>query len=196
MRLDSLPLREEKTDIAKTGQEFHYALNGPGAATARYVAGGVESEFELTNVCNPLGDMLSALAQLITHPSQLWEGSNTAAFVWYSEQESYNWTLSVDREGHMSVRVTQTNEFFGDDEVELVRHECATTDFLRCVVVELDSFIKELGLLNYHQLWQTAEFPLTYFLILKRYLSDLGFWDEADAGRSLNLATEIGLLLG
>lgn len=177
-------------------QEFHYTLCEPGAATARYVAGGVETEFELSNVCNPLGDMLSALAQLVTHPSQLWEGSNTAAFVWYSEQESYNWLLSVDRQGRMSVRVTQTSEFFGDDEVELVRHECQATDFIRCVVVELDGFIKEMGLLNYHQLWQTAEFPLTYFLILKRYLSDHGLWGEADAGRSLNLAAEIGLLLG
>ena len=47
-----------------------------------FVFDGVENEFELTNVCNPLGDMLSAMAAMVTNPSQLWEGENTAGFIW------------------------------------------------------------------------------------------------------------------
>lgn len=175
---------------------FHFALGDPGTATATYTVDGIESEFQLTNVCNPLGDMLGAIAQLLTSPSQLWEGSNTAAFIWYAEQESYNWTLTVDNEENLSIRVTQTCDFFGDDPVELVNTRCHVSDFVSCLVSELDSFIKAIGLLNYQQQWQTAEFPLTYFLILKRHLMERGLWTPDETAESLNLSAEMAMLMG
>ncbi len=176
-------------------QTFTYSLGEPGTAVAHYTVDGIESEFELSNVCNPLGDMLCAVASMLTNPSQLWEGSNTAAFTWYSESESYNWTLNVAQDGLMTIRVTQSCEFFGDDEVEIANGECDLTDFVNCLVLGLDSFIKQVGLLNYNQQWQTGEFPLTYFLILKRHLIERGLWnEEAKAGDGV-LDAEVSMLL-
>lgn len=175
-------------------QEFHFALGEPGRAVATYTVDGEVAEFELSNVCNPLGDMLCALAQMLTNPSHLWEGAATAAFVWYAEQESYNWTLAVDKDENLTVRVTQSCEFFGDDEVELVSCRCRVEDFVLCIVRGLDPFIKKMGLLNYFQQWQTAEFPITYLLIIKRHLVERGLWG-AEGDDAVNLASEISLLL-
>ncbi|MBQ2322573.1 MAG: hypothetical protein II375_08495 [Bacteroidales bacterium] len=176
-------------------QEFHFALGEPGTAVATYVVDGIESEFELTNVCNPLGDMLCAIAQLLTNPSQIWEGSNTAAFTWYSEDDSYEWTINVQSDEEMTVRATQTNDFFGDEGVEIINTKCKIDDFVGCIVAELDKFIKSIGLLNYQQQWQTAEFPLTYFLILKRRLIEKGRWTPDVMGDSLNISAETQILM-
>ncbi|MBQ3636004.1 MAG: hypothetical protein II951_10370 [Bacteroidales bacterium] len=173
---------------------FSFELTQPGAALAVFVFDGVENEFELTNVCNPLGDMLSAMAAMVTNPSQLWEGENTAGFIWYCESESYNWTLTAKKGGRLEIRITQSCEFFGDDEVEIVKGECDEDLFISKIVGALDVFIKDSGLLNYQQVWQANEFPLTYFLILKKHLIDNGKWQESGGGTTL--ADESALLLG
>ena len=176
-------------------QEFHFALGDPGTAVATYIANGVESEFYLTNVCNPLGDMLCSIAQLLTNPSQIWEGSNTAAFTWYSEGDTYDWTLNVHSDDMMTIRTLQTSDFFGNEAIEIVNVKCHIDDFVGCVVSELDKFIKSIGLLNYQQQWKTAEFPLTYFLILTRNLIERGHWTPEYAGDSLNISTETQILM-
>ncbi len=178
-----------------TQQQFTLSLGQPGTALALYVVDGIETEFELSNVCNPLSDMLVALTSLITNPVQLWEGTNTAAFTWYSDKESYNWTLTARQDGTLQVHVTQSCEFFGDDEVEVVACECTLTDFVLCVTMELDRFIKSVGLLNYNQQWQTGEFPLTYFLILKKHLIDQGIWTAAQGNDGGTLEDEMKLII-
>lgn len=177
-----------------TQQKFSIDLTEPGQAVALYTADGIETEFELSNVCNPLADMLSAVASLITNPCQLWEGTNTAAFTWYSERESFDWKLTATQSGELKIRVTQSCEFFGDDEVEVVNGECSIAEFVLCITTELDRFIKGIGLLNYNQQWQTGEFPLTYFLILKKYLIEAGLWSSSDHDGS-NLSDEMKLIL-
>ncbi|MGN0029472.1 MAG: hypothetical protein ACI35Q_07100 [Marinilabiliaceae bacterium] len=177
-----------------THQEFSFRLNEPGFATAVYTTDGIETEFELSNVCNPLTDMLVAVASLITNPAQLWDGSNTSAFTWYSEKESYDWTLTALQDGTLRIRVTQSCEFFGDDEVEVVNGECTMDEFVACITRELDRFLKSTGLLNYHQQWQTGEFPTTYFLILKKHLIDSGLWDAPAEGEGNILDDEMGIL--
>ena len=168
-----------------THQKFSFSLCQPGVALATYVTDDIETEFELTNVCNPLADMLVAVASLLTNPAHLWDGSNTAAFTWYSEKESYDWTLTALHDGTLRIRVTQSSQLFGDDEVEVVNGECGIDEFVSCVTHELDGFIKGMGLLNYHQMWQTGEFPLTYFLILKKHLIDNGLWAGSQDGALL-----------
>ena len=111
---------------------FSFELTQPGAALAVFVFEGVENEFELTNVCNPLGDMLSAMAAMVTNPSQLWEGENTAGFIWYCESESYNWTLTAKKGGRLEIRITQSCEFFGDDEVEIVKGRAKAWTRIEC----------------------------------------------------------------
>ena len=174
-------------------QKFSFSLGQPGEATACYVTDGTETEFELSNVCNPVADLLMDMASLVTNPAQLWDGSNTAAFTWYSEKESYDWTLTAMHDGALCIRVTQSCEFFGEDEIEVVNGECDIEEFIACVTREMDRFIKTVGLLNYHQQWQTGEFPLTYFLILKKHLIDQDLWGESEDGATLSDETRLML---
>ncbi len=155
-------------------------LDQPSTARAVYEVDGIENEFILSGVSNPLGDMLSTLTTMLLTPSHLWEEKNMAAFVWYCEEESYNWTLILKDQGILSIRITQSCEFFGDDEVEIVNGDCYLLDFLECIVVELDRFIKKIGLLNYLQQWRENSFPITYLLYLKKYLIENNRWEASN----------------
>ena len=177
------------------GQKFAIGLSDePEHLWVCYTVDGIENEFELPNVCNVLGDMLSSLVTLLTNPSQLWDESNAVGFVWYSESDSYNWTLSLAAGGVLRIRITQTCEFFGEDEVELVNTECPVFDFVGCVVKELDRFIKSVGMLNFLQHWKAYEFPTTYFLFLKKHLMDDGLWHNSTDKKGNVLTDESKLL--
>jgi hypothetical protein len=62
------------------------------------------------------------------------------------------------------------------------------------MVTALDTFIKKIGLLNYAQVWQKDEFPLTYFLILKKYLILWKIW-KASKEESDVLESEFMMVL-
>lgn len=178
-------------------QTFAFGLTDePERAWACYTVNGVENEFELTNVCNALGDMLSSMVTLLANPSQLWDEGNTVGFVWYCDSDSYNWTLTLGAGQVLTVRITQTCEFFGDDEVEIVNAQCNVFEFMRCIIEELDRFIKKCGLLNFLQTWRANEFPLSYFLYLKKHLMDDGLWECKMNGKGSTLDDEMALLLG
>lgn len=174
---------------------FSFKLGEPGTATACLVFDGNESEFELSNVSNPLDDMLSGLAGLLTTPSQLWDEENAAHFVWYCDEESYNWALRLNKDNSLDIKISQSCDFLGE-ELEMVNGTCALPDFVFCIVSELDRFIKQVGLLNYQQQWQAYEFPLTYFLFLKKYLIDNGLWVVEEDNAKNILSDEMRLLLG
>ena len=84
------------------GQKFAIGLSDePEHLWVCYTVDGIENEFELTNVCNVLGDMLNSLVTLLTNPSQLWDESNAVGFVWYSESDSYKsgrWGCAQDKD--------------------------------------------------------------------------------------------------
>lgn len=175
--------------------EFGYDLGEPGHASASLEVGGEVIEFELNNVCNPLGDLLGALETLVSNPTHLWGETNAAAFVWYCDNESYNFQLSLGGHDRLSLRVTQTCEFFGDDEVEVLSSTCLFRELLGAVVRRLDVFIKGVGLLNYHQRWQTDEFPVTSFLFLKKWLLENAPEVYLGEGGGSTLGAEVELLL-
>lgn len=173
---------------------FSFALGVPGTAQAKFSCGGSEIEFQLDNVCNPLGDLLHGMVSLITTPSQLWGEENSCHVVWYSGTDSYNWFLSVDSNQDVSLRITKSLGFFEDDEVEMLLYVCPYVELVQCVVGELDSFVKKVGLLNYAQQWQKDEFPITYFLFLKKHLIDNNRWDQ-EVGKQCDILSDELLLL-
>lgn len=174
---------------------FSFALGVPGTAHAKFVCGGTEVEFQLDNVCNPLGDLLHGMVTLITTPSHLWGEENSCHVVWYSGTDSLNWFLSVDGNQDLLIKITKSLGFFEDDEVELLSFVCPYVVFVQCIVSELDSFVKQTGLLNYAQQWQKNEFPITYFLFLKKHLIDNGHWSPEVCKPCDILSDELLLLL-
>ncbi len=180
---------------SSTKPQFKFELDEPGTASATFSYEGRTIRFMLTNVCNPLGDLLSSIFSILITPSYLWGEEVKASVVWYNDELSLNWNLSCDNAQTIHVRISQTNGFFDDDESVMMDTEIDCCDFIHCIVVELDDMIKQVGLLNYQQLWQKNEFPLTYFLFLKKYLLEKGCWQRSDAERTDVLTDEFMMLL-
>ncbi len=175
---------------------FKFELSEPGAAKASFSYGGEMVEFQLTNVCNPLGDLLGGLVSMLTNPTYLWGETTQSPIVWYNDEESVEWNLEMHSDQTISVKITETNGFFDDDKTLLVDAHIDTCDFIFSIVHELDKMIKQIGLLNYHQQWCSNEFPLTYFLFLKKYLIEKGRWPQPKHKRTEILSDEFQLLLG
>ncbi|MCQ2203998.1 MAG: hypothetical protein MJZ15_06110 [Bacteroidales bacterium] len=180
-----------------TQPTFTYCLREPGQAVASLKVNDDEVDFELTNVSNPLGDLLEGLVTMITTPSQMWGEENVCRVIWYGESSTYNWTISHVDESHCNISIAESVDFFGDDtESELIEFDCSFLDFIHAVIVELDKFIKAMGLLNYSQMWQKDEFPITQFLFLKKTLIDNGKWDDTpSADNHKNVLSDECLML-
>lgn len=174
---------------------FTYKITEPGLAEASFTMGDSFADFSLPNVCNPLGDLLGGLVNMIINPIHLWGKQNSQRIVWYGNDEQFYWDLLMLDEGMISVKVSQVNDFFGDEAIELLSFECHLDEFLLPIIQSLDSLIKQMGLLNYHQQWQKDEFPFTFFLFLKKHLIDNGRWTRRNAQRKEILNNEMLILL-
>lgn len=174
---------------------FNFKLETPGKAAASFACGGEKVNFDLTNISNPLGDLLRGIASLIIEPAHLWGEDNSCHVEWYSDQCCYRWVISTDATQQARISITQTNAIFDDEESrEVMSATCGFYVFCHAIVSELDLFVKQMGLLNYEQKWQRDEFPITYLLFLKKHLIDNNQWR---ATRHLNgtLSDELLLLL-
>ncbi len=175
---------------------FNYTLRQPGTSVATLTVAEVKVEFELTNISNPLGDLLEGLVTMITTPAHIWGEENICHVIWYGESSSYNWTIQRTDNNMCSVLITESVDFFGDDtEAELVSFSCEYMQLLTCIITELDIFIKSTGLLNYSQQWQKDDFPITQFLFLKKTLIDNGLWTTTNNNDSHNILRDEVLML-
>jgi len=177
--------------------KFTYNLHQPGSANATLIADNIEVEFELTNISNPLGDLLEGLVTMITTPSHIWGEDNVCHIVWYGESSSYNWKIQRIDNDNCNVQITESVDFFGDDtETELIEFNCQFIQLIQSIISELDTFIKTIGLLNYSQKWQKDDFPITQFLFLKKTLIENNLWAAPEYIDTTNiLRNEILMLL-
>lgn len=175
--------------------KFTFELKEPGKARISFAYRDELVEFEPTNVSNAIGDLLCELMSFITNPSYLWGEETQAVVPWYDEERGINWVLTMHSEDAFNVRVTSSDGFFEDEQTELMNLDCNFRELLLSIVAELDVQIKRIGLLNYLQLWQKNEFPITYFLFLKKYLIEKGEWKPIQDRQCDVLSDELLLLL-
>jgi hypothetical protein len=164
---------------------FSYDLTETRKAQGSFNYGKKEFPFEVTNVSNPIGDLLKAMVSLVQKPSHLWDEENKTIIEWYSEESIYFLELSSSDGKNISVSLIKSDGAFG---IETSKKQLSFTtpfkQFYLTIILELDQLLKEKGLLNYAQHWEKDEFPLTWFLILKKYLINWKMWtasmEEAD----------------
>ncbi|TLX77615.1 hypothetical protein E9993_02935 [Labilibacter sediminis] len=174
--------------------QFVYQIKKAGVAHGKLVIHDSTVPFEVTNVSNPLYDLLKGLVGLIYEPSHLWDEENICWIDWYCDQKALKWILRTPDGKNINIKILQLEDIFDESTAKVVLEStCKFTEFYQAIIFELDHFIKEIGLLNYEQLWQKDEFPLTYFLILKKHLIEHGRWDASDT-EGTNLFDEINLL--
>lgn len=175
--------------------DFSFVLEKSGQALVQFSADDQFVKIQLTNVSNPLNDLLKGMASLIFEPSHLWGEENLAHIDWYCDDTSYKWIISTEDGASLNIKIQKTGDFFDDaDTVTLLEHTCNFLDFYLAVVRELDFFIKQTGLLNYEQKWQKDEFPITYLLLMKKFLIDKGYWIPNSRNNG-TLSDELILLL-
>ncbi|MGQ1945938.1 hypothetical protein ACT3CD_02395 [Geofilum sp. OHC36d9] len=157
--------------------KFKYDLVGTGKAKGLFVIEDTTLSFNTINVCDPLGDLLQAMVSIIQEPSHLWDEENSAVVEWYCDEFILVLDLSSPDGNTIHLNLTQTAVPFGEEmPLRKISGDFELKDFYLTIISELDRLIKQKGLLNYVQLWQKNEFPLTYFLILKKYLINWKIW--------------------
>ncbi|MGV8827764.1 MAG: hypothetical protein ACWA6U_05525 [Breznakibacter sp.] len=174
---------------------FSFQLEKSGKAMVQFCSDEQSAKFQLTNVSNPLNDLLKGMASLIFEPSHLWGEENYCYIDWYCEETSYKWALSTEDGVMLDVKIMYASDLFDESSsVTMVDCRCNFLDFYLAIVRELDFFIKQTGLLNYEQKWQKDEFPITYLLLMKKYLIDKGHWIPNSRNNG-TLSDELILLL-
>ncbi len=174
--------------------KFAFELADAGMANAVLVCKNITVQFAPTNVCDPVGDLLRALEQLLTNPTYLWGDPAQSSLVWYDDNSSLTWLLTMTNDKTINLNLKKSEGFFQENSETLLDVDCSSYDFINSVVSEFDKMIKHSGLLNYQQHWQNNEFPLTTFLFLKKALIDKKKW-KSSASKDHILNDELNLLL-
>ncbi len=174
--------------------QFKYNIVSQGLAQGELTIRGHKVPFEVTNVSNPLFDLLKGMVSLISEPSHLWDEENICWIDWYHETSGYKLIISTTDGKNLHIKLDYLEDIFNETEANtLINSICNFHHFYQEVIQELDRLIKSMGLLNYEQLWQKDEFPLTYFLILKKHLIENEKWD-ASIPETTNFLDELNLL--
>lgn len=174
---------------------FNFQLEKSGEAMVHFSAEEQMAQFRLSNVSNPLNDLLKGMAALIFNPRHIWGEENSCHIDWYCDEMCYKWYLSTEDGVYINVKIIEAKDIFDEETYEtIVNCSCNILDFYLAVVRELDFFIKQTGLLNYEQSWKKDEFPITYLLLMKKYLIDKGYWIPNSRNNG-TLSDEIILLL-
>ena len=174
--------------------QFTYRIQPPGIASGKLSMLNKHVDFEITNISNPLFDLLKGLVNMIVEPKHLWEEENVCWVDWFSDKSCIKWVLSTMDGKTIGIKVISSPDIFDDSNSEVsLETQCDFMAFCLAIVTELDGLIKEIGLLNYEQIWRKDEFPLTYFLILKKYLIEHGLWKNKKNELG-NLLDELNLL--
>lgn len=167
--------------------QFTYHISSPGLAKGEVIVSDNKVSFEVNNASNPLYDLLKGMVSMIYEPSHLWDEENICWVDWYNHDCCYKWILSTLDGSTLHIRLSYLNDIYDDDTAKvIINSNCTFQSFYQAIVEELDRFIKECGLLNYEQHWQKDEFPLTYFLILKKYVIDQGLWSHKKTNNTTN----------
>jgi hypothetical protein len=179
----------------KTPVIFKYSLPKPGIASGNIEVNGQSVEFEVANTGNPLADLLRGMVSLIFEPSHIWDEENIQWIDWYGISKSFKWIFSTDDGESINIKVIEHTDLFDNSTaVTKISEKCNLADFYLAITQELDIFIRKTGLLNYEQKWQNEEFPLTYFLILKKHLLEKGIW-KSPTHKPEILNDEVNILL-
>nr|WP_321407587.1 hypothetical protein [uncultured Carboxylicivirga sp.] len=168
---------DENKDQSEYPFDFTYELGTGGKASGKVIFNEREITFEVTNSGNPLFELLKGMAKLIFEPSHIWGEDNISWVDWYDETGFLRWVIGTEDGINVTIKLIQYEDLFDESTGTLVGEGSMNMpDFYYAIIHKLDKFIKRLGLLNYEQKWQKDEFPLTYFLLLKKYLIEKGCW--------------------
>jgi hypothetical protein len=160
--------------------KFKVKLSETGLVKGYFELDEENLPFEATNASNPVGDLLKAMVSLVQEPAHLWGEENATAVEWYCDDYIFVLEFSSSDGKALELSITRNSAPFGEQvPMVTISGTIELELFYLTIIKELDEMIKRLGLLNYAQLWQNDEFPLTWFLLLKKYLIEWKRWSPS-----------------
>lgn len=178
-----------------TSFNFTYELSSGGKASGQVVLNNYEVSFNVNNSGNPLYELLKGMVKLIFEPSHIWGEDNFSWIDWYDGPSCLRWIISTDDGVKMDVKLIKYDDTFDESSGILAAEgSIDMVVFYSAIIQKLDRLIKRTGLLNYEQQWQNDEFPLTYFLLLKKYLIEKGSWVPTNE-KVMSLSDEMDFLM-
>jgi hypothetical protein len=160
--------------------KFKIKLSEPGRVKGYFELGKENLPFEATNASNPVCDLLKAMVSLVQEPAHLWGEINATAVEWYCDEYIFVLEFSSIDGKSLQLSITRNSAPFGEQvPTKRISGSIELELFYLTIIKELDEMIKRMGLLNYAQIWQNDEFPLTYFLLLKKYLIEWKRWSPS-----------------
>ncbi|MDP4549598.1 hypothetical protein Q9251_01730 [Alkalihalobacillus macyae] len=147
--------------------KFQYNLTGTGWATCIVEINSQVLKFSASYLTDCLGDLVQALYFL--NPLRSDEGEK-ASIEWEGEPEGILWAFILKESNILSIEATYYEDMENKENGnQVIQTEYSYDEFLKVVLIELDSIIKRHGIVGYKEQWVMADFPLRTFLELKHY---------------------------
>ncbi|MFD2614530.1 hypothetical protein [Paenibacillus gansuensis] len=119
----------------------------------------------VTYVTDSLRDLLTALLRINPNCVPTEEVLSSDGCQWCTEPFMITWSITKRSNGMVHVVV----KYEDLDDEDFIDTECPYDSLLEAIIMEVDTLIKENGIVGYKENWD-YEFPLTTFLKLKNYL--------------------------
>jgi hypothetical protein len=154
---------------------FKYILNGSGWAEGFIEVNSQKCEFNPSYLTDALGDLLEGLVEVTFNTNHKQRHFNTVFFDWDEEPNGLEWMLAPLEDGKVSIKIKSFDDISSKDNeqgIYVLNSVCNLKDLTEEIIKEVDSLIKNHGVVGYKESWVNHEFPLGSFLKLKHYLKE------------------------
>ena len=153
--------------------KFSYEIYDIGWANAYIEINGYKDYFSVSYMTDGLKDLVEGVLTLLPECMPNDEVKKKIVFEWYAEPGGAIWTIESINNNQLHILIKS----FEDLDLKIggkitLDEECYKTDFIQCIVDEMDSILKEYGLVGYRKTWYSHDFPISTYLKLKNYLMD------------------------
>jgi hypothetical protein len=151
--------------------EFSYKIYNIGWADAHLEINGKTEYFSVSYLTNGLKDLLEGIMSLLPECMPEDEVKKQVKFEWYAEPGGSVWNIGVIDRYWLHIVI----ESYSDLDLKVGKNitldeKCSKTEFIKCVLDEMDSILRTHGLVGYRETWYEHDFPVSAYLKLKNYL--------------------------
>ena len=151
--------------------KFKYNLSGTGWASCFLEVNSQKLEFTASYLTNCLDDFLKSLLYLNAHCVPEYELEKQTECKWEGEPDGIVLSFELKENRMLFIKAEYYEDLDNKDISQIViKTEYPYDDFLRNVVIEVDSLIKRHGIIGYREEWNDSDFTLSTFLKLKHFI--------------------------
>ncbi|MEF2248807.1 hypothetical protein [Paenibacillus sp. IITD108] len=153
--------------------KFDYQLSGIGWAEVEIEINNQNTYCNPSYISEPLIDLINGLVSITPGCIADDELKDEVTFEWNEEPGGDIWYLKRVNNKDLMVKIISYSDLFNKDQ-STVRVNmdtiCDLEEFIRSVVIASGSLLKKHGFVGYRKTWCRHDFPISGYLILKKYI--------------------------